>query len=107
TDLMGIGNDRENGLVKTASEDLQLPPLHESAQSSEIAGAFGLQPVQQNARKVHAHADAGMRTQNVQERAVSLFERPLENEIEISHRLVVVDRPVQVDHLIAFRKDSR
>jgi hypothetical protein len=87
-----LGDDRQDGLVEPAAQELDLASAGELLDEFP-AGPFVLLHIfPERPGKVEGEAEAGTFRQRLEQRPVAVVERRPEDVVEVPHRLVVVDR---------------
>jgi len=98
---------REDRLIESAAEELDLPPRGELPENGEILGAVGLDPLEKRPGVVQGAADGGVALQHLQKRPVAGAPAVGEDVLEVAGGLVVVHRQQKMDlvhNLRAFRR---
>ncbi len=89
--VLGRDGD-EDGFVKAAADQLDLPSADEGLEANEIFGTILFDPGKQRAGIVEAHVNAGMLFKRLNERQVGVFVSLFEHVAEIAAGLVGVNQ---------------
>ena len=84
-------NGDQDRLIKSAAGHFHLAALHQRAQQIEIFGMGALDPFQQRAGVMQAHANRRMAREDLNERQIRLRVGALDHVIKISDRLMRVN----------------
>ena len=96
-EAVALGERGQDGLVQTATEDLDLAALDQRDQPVDEPGLLGAQPVEERPRVMEREADPRVAFQRRDHRLVGLSEDLGEDPAEVPDRLVVVDRERERD----------
>ena len=99
--LVGVGQDRQDGLVEATGEELDPAAGDDLPEQVEGRAGLGPQPVQEAARAVHRHSDLRPGLQAREERMVGPLGRLAEDAVEVSDRLMVVNAEAEGQGCVA------
>ena len=95
--LVLIRQHRQDRFIETARQYLDPPIRHEPPDRFNKIRVFLLEEPVEDARVVERHPDLGMPLQHLDERKVGLLVRLLGDEVEVPHRLVVMNGEDELD----------
>ena len=91
TDLVVVGEHRQDRLVKAPGQQLDLAARRERAEQIERPRRTVAEEFQERARAVHRQANRGERPRQLQKRLVRALDRVSHDVVEVPRRLVIVD----------------
>ena len=95
--LVGVGDGGQDGLVVAAGHHLDLTASRQGLQAGQEVGPMLAQPVQEAAAVVQGETDAPVALQRRQQRQVGLLVDGLEDVVDVADGLVVVDSQAEVE----------
>lgn len=89
-DAIVLGDDREDGFVEGAAEDLNLSGFGAVGEAAEVDRVVGLDPFEEGAGVMQGRTEVWVFFEEGHEGLVGLLEGLLEDAVEVSDGLVVV-----------------
>src|SRR5271157_4007332 len=91
SNLVGVRNDGQNGLVIAAAHQFNLAALGEVSKLLEVFRVVMLQPLQKDSGKMQAQTNQRMGVQRAHKRRIGSLVGVFDDMVEVPHRLVRVD----------------